>query len=70
MESRAEIRKKMPHGSCKKIAERAQVTQKSVSDFFSGKTDSERIAIAAIEVLNEIKTKKNDLNKKLLIAVA
>lgn len=63
MMDRKELRKKLPHGYCKIIAERAGVNQTQVSNYFSGRGNSERVENATLEVLSEItKMKKKLLN--------
>ena len=50
MITRKEIKKMVPHGYAKEIALRAKVTPKAVSDYFGGKTNSKRVALATVEV--------------------
>ncbi len=65
MIDRKELRKKVPHGYMKKIAERAGVNQVSVSEYFGYKNNSEKIENAVLEVLVELSEKK----KKLLALI-
>jgi len=52
---RSELRKKIPHGQFQIIADKAGVTAKAVSEFFSEKTKhSEKIEIAALEAVTSI----------------
>ncbi len=60
-----EIKNHIPHGYGKVIAERAGVTEKSVSNFLTGKTKSIKIEMAALEVLAELNTKKSALSEKI-----
>jgi transcriptional regulator with XRE-family HTH domain len=63
--NRQELRKLIPQGYCKVIAAKAGVTQKSVSHFMNGKSNSHRIEIATLEVLADLKREKNNLLKKI-----
>lgn len=66
MISRQELKKRVPFGYGKKIAKRAGVSQKSVSDYLNGHTNSERIETATLEILAEISSKK----KRLMQAIS
>jgi len=66
MLTRKEIKKKLPHGYAKIVAERAGVSQRAVSLYLSGTHDSERIELAALQVLAELSQKKKDLLAKIL----
>lgn len=61
MINRKELRKKVPHGYCKVIAERAGVNISQVSYYFSGKGNSERVENATLELLSELSEKKKSL---------
>jgi predicted transcriptional regulator len=61
MLNRKELREQVPHGHCKIIAKKAGVTQKSVSDYFATKNNSEKIEMAVLEVLAQIGEKKKRL---------
>jgi len=64
-----EIKKALPHGSGKLIAKKAGVNAKAVSEYFSGKTNSKRVALAVVETLEEIKQKKNEFENRLQAAL-
>lgn len=66
MLSREQIKGKVPFGYGKKIAEKAGVSQKSVSDWLNGKTDSVRIETATLELLAEL----SKARKKLYMNIA
>lgn len=70
MLTRQEIKKAVPHGYAKAIAVKAGVTQKTVSEYLNGKTNSKKVAEATIEVLKDIKASKEDFNNRLLAAIA
>lgn len=61
MINRSDLRKKIPYGYCKIIAERAGVNSTQVSNYFSGKGNSERVENATLEVLAELSEKKQKL---------
>lgn len=61
-----ELKSKIPHGYCKIIAERAGVTQHSVSKFLTGKFKSQRIENAALEVIAEISKAKAKLLSEII----
>ena len=65
MVNREELKKKIPHGYCKIIASRAGVTQKSLSAYFKYQHNSERIENTILEVLVELKEKKEKLLCKI-----
>lgn len=63
MINRKELRKRIPRGYCYKIAEKAGVTAISVSKYFAGLHNSERIENAALEVIAELNKEKKQLLK-------
>ena len=71
MVNRQQLRKELAYGKLKQLAERAGVNQFSVSRYFSGKMNSEKIENAALEMVLESKQKKaallnqiNELNNQ------
>lgn len=56
-----ELKSKIPHGYNKVIANRAGVSQTSVSKFLSGKFKSYRIEKAILEVLSELNNERKQL---------
>jgi len=61
MIDRKELEKKVPFGYKSVIAKRATVTNKTVSDYFAGKNNNEKVETATLEVLAEISQKKKAL---------
>jgi hypothetical protein len=55
------LRKQIPYGYIIKIAAKAMVTRKSVNDYFSGKTNSQKVEKAALEVAAELANEKRSL---------
>jgi hypothetical protein len=66
MIDRAKIRKELPHGKLSEIAKEAKVAQPSVSNWFSGKINSERIEVAVVRVYVKYKKERNKLEQELL----
>lgn len=54
MYNNQELKKKLPHGIGKVIAERAGVTEQSVSKFLTGKTRSWKVEKAVLEIISEL----------------
>ena len=65
IEERKKIRKLLFHGSCFIIAEKAGVTNVSVSRWFSGKTNSKKIENATIDLCVENKKSTKQMLKKM-----
>lgn len=65
MVNRSELKKLLPHGSKKLIAERAGVSVSAVSSYFNNRFSSEKIEIAALEVASEVFNKKKALLEQL-----
>lgn len=64
MINRKELRKKIPKGYCQIIANKAGVTNGSVSLYFSSKINSETIENAALEIVAGLtRRKKKFLNE-------
>jgi len=70
MITRQEIKNAVPHGYAKKIAKRANVTPKAVSDYMGGKTNSKRVETATLEILAELQKSKQELNNRFLSVMA
>ncbi len=68
MNNRADLRKKIPYGGLRKIAKKANVSPKAVSEFFSGKTNSKKVALATVEILEEMKHDKELFEQRLQAA--
>ena len=49
----------LPHGSMSRIAERAGVTRQMVSQYFSGRSHSQRIENAILDYLAETKKERD-----------
>ncbi|HCW05803.1 MAG TPA: hypothetical protein DGG95_00365 [Cytophagales bacterium] len=60
-----ELRKRIPRGYCKVIAERAGVSRKEVSDYFTGKIVSSHIQMIALKIAAKISRKKKNLLKQI-----
>ncbi len=58
MVNRKELRSKIPKGYCKIIADKAGVTNQAVSSYFSAKINSEKVEIAALEVVAQLKQER------------
>lgn len=61
MIDRKELKRKLPQGYCKVVANRAGVTQKSVSSYFGYRNNSEKIENTILKVLGELKREKEEL---------
>lgn len=66
MVNRKELRKKVPHGYCKLIAIRAGVNIAQVSNYFAGRSNSERVENATLEILSELSDRKKSLLNNIL----
>lgn len=55
---RKELKRLLPYGYGRKIAKRVGVSEKSVSLFINGKSNSPKIEIGALEVLAELNSKR------------
>lgn len=64
--NRKELKSKIPHGYSKVIAQKAGVTQKSVSMYLNDKLNSHKIEMATLEVLSEIGKSKSILLADIL----
>lgn len=62
---RKELRKLIPRGYCTVIAQKAGVSVHAVSQYIGGQTNSHRIEVAMLEVLGELKKKREALLKKI-----
>ena len=58
---RTELRKKIPQGYCDVIAKKAGVSRVSVSGYFSGRSNSRKIEIAALQVVAELEKETSNL---------
>lgn len=65
MVNRSELKKMLPHGSNKMIAEKANVSAIAVTRYFKNDFNSEKIEIAALEVAALAMDKKKSLMKSL-----
>ena len=55
------IKEKLPHGFGKVVAEKAGVTQQSVSKYLNGKVKSWKIEKAGLEVIAELEKQRNQI---------
>ena len=58
---RAELKKLVPHGYGRLIAQRADTNEMAVSKFLNGKNNSVSIELATLEILAELAEKKHGL---------
>lgn len=63
---RKELKSKIPYGYSKIIAQRAGVTQKSVSMYLNDKLNSHKIEMATLQVLSDIGKSKSILIANIL----
>lgn len=66
MLNREEIRLKVPHGYQHKIAEKAGTSQAAVSKYLKGKSNSEKIEMAVLEILAELSQRKKQLLDQII----
>lgn len=64
--TRNELKNMVPHGCGKIIAEKAGVSQRSVSLFLNGKNNSYKVEKAVLETLAELKTQQKELLEKIV----
>lgn len=64
MIDRKELRKKLPYGYCKVIAKELGVTKSTISLYFRGKTNSERVETAVLKKVAELNEAKQELMKQ------
>ncbi|MFZ4547550.1 MAG: hypothetical protein ACOYN4_08950, partial [Bacteroidales bacterium] len=64
-EEKKHLRSGLPHGSCKLIAQKVGVSQQSVSYFFMGNMNSERIERAAVNLYAKVKREEKARLAKL-----
>lgn len=62
---RQQLRKKIPQGYCKVLAERAGVSNVSVSKFFKGTNNSRKIEMVALKLALELKQEKEELVRQV-----
>lgn len=65
MVDRNYLKLQMPRGYLKKVASQLGISQKSISNYLTGRNNSERIEIALLKELAQIKAEKNRLYKKV-----
>ncbi len=71
MLNRAEVRKKIPYGYGKLIADRAGVSQRFVSKFFNDENvKSKKVANVTLQVLEELKSNEQEFNNRLQAALS
>jgi predicted transcriptional regulator len=61
MIDRTKLKDKIPHGYGKIIAKKAGVTAKAVSEYLNNRMNSERIELAALNVVAELENAKNEI---------
>jgi predicted transcriptional regulator len=70
MIDRKELRKQLPYRSIKKIADKAGCSRKSVWEYLTYNTNSPKVALAVVEVLEELKVSKNEFENRLQAALS
>ncbi len=64
---RQELKKMLPHGSLKEVAQHANVSRAAVTNYFKGRNDSYKIEISAMTVAKRYENKRrlllNELSK-------
>ncbi|WP_354354745.1 hypothetical protein [Pedobacter sp. UYP30] len=63
--NKQELNKMLPHGYRQKIADKLGVHRNTVRNCLSGKIDSPDMEIAVLEVIAELKDKRNDLINRI-----
>lgn len=63
-ERRALYRSMLPHGGQAEVARRLKINRAGVSQYLSGKTQSEKIENAVLDYIAEYKAAKNDRLRK------
>jgi len=66
MITRDELRKRLPYGAGKEIAQKLGISSSAVSNFLNGVTNNERIEFAVLEYLIEHEKKRRELYSKLM----
>lgn len=64
--TRKELKEKIPYGYCKIIAEKAGVHAHSVSLYLNSKSNSNKVELAALEVIAELEQKKKSLIRQIV----
>ena len=71
MIERSQIREKIPYGYCKVIAAKAGVTQRYVSKYLNDSSiNSKKVQMATLEVLEEIKESKKEIDNRFRTAIS
>jgi AcrR family transcriptional regulator len=66
---RQDIKALLPHGSMQQIATRAGVSMATVTQWFTGRHNSERVQTAVLEVLAEVQAKRQGIQAKFEAAL-
>ena len=61
------LRKKLPHGYCKKISQALGITPQSLSMYFSGKRDSKQTEAFILKVIERIDKKEKELLDEIIL---
>lgn len=59
------LKQEMPRGTGKLLAKKLGVSQKSISNYLTGKTNSQRIELGVLKLVGDLKKEKNQLLKKV-----
>ncbi len=65
MIDRSHIKQEMPRGMGKMVAEKIGVTPKSVSNYLTGKTNSNKIEMAILQSISDFKKERRKLIKEV-----
>ncbi len=65
MINREQLKRSLPHGAIKEIADKLGVSYATVSRFLNGHCDNDKIEVAILEYLVEIEKKKRELYQTL-----
>lgn len=66
MVDRKDLRKKLPHGYCKKVSKALNITPQYLSAYFSGRINSDRIENALVQVVCMIEKREKELLDQIL----
>lgn len=59
------LKQEMPRGTGKLLAKKLGLTPKSISNYLTGKTNSQRVELGILKFIGDLKKEKNQLLKKI-----
>ncbi|MCI7705736.1 MAG: TetR family transcriptional regulator [Bacteroidales bacterium] len=65
-DERYKLRRMLPHGALKEVADRANVSRSAVYKFFGNKSNSTKIEMAAIDIAIMYKKRKKTALRKII----